>query len=96
MSLDGYSLCQRVGISHRQLNYWVNRDYLFTEGNVRGTGNHHFFSPDEVRIAYDLAALVNAGVTPKVAAKIARGNCPEYQALGKAIMKLAWRGTIAT
>ena len=90
MSVSAIELAQRAGTTHRSLNYWVIRGYLKPDGDVRGTGNHHYFSGAEVRVAYDMAALVNAGVKPEYAAKIARGNCQEYRALHAALRELGW------
>lgn len=90
MSVSAIELAQRAGITHRSLNYWVVRGYLKPDGGVTGTGNHHYFNGAEVRIAYNMAALVNAGVKPEVAAKIARGICDEYRALHTALRDLGW------
>jgi hypothetical protein len=91
MSVGSMDLAQRIGVTHRQLNYWVLKGYLTPDGGVTGTGNQHWFSGTEVRVAYDLAALANAGVKPEIAAKIARRNCAEFIALNVAMNKLMWR-----
>lgn len=92
MSVDAHELCKRIEATHRQLNYWVNRGYLRCDGGIKGTGNHQYFSGSEIAVAYNMAAMVNAGVAPGVAAKVSRGNCPEYQSLLKALTGLLWRG----
>ena len=62
-----------LGISYRQLDFWVRQGYLKpTHGG--GSGVPREWPEEEVRVAEAMARLVAAGFRPAVAAKVARGE----------------------
>lgn len=70
-----------VGVTYRQINYWVTKGYLMpTDGlTERGPGNAAEFTPVEVMVAFWLAHLVReAGMLPSFARPIAVGLATEH------------------
>jgi hypothetical protein len=59
-------------ISERQLGFWVEKGYVKTRGDIRGTGNFREFSEHERRVLVAMAKLVAGGFLPAKAAVIAR------------------------
>lgn len=64
-----------LGITYRQLDYWVRQGYLKPRGGHPGTGFSRAFSDEERRIAVAMARCVRAGFTPVAAARVARAAC---------------------
>jgi DNA-binding transcriptional MerR regulator len=64
----------KAGISFRQLDYWTSRGYLHADNASPGTGNHRYWSGDELRVAITMRRLVDAGLGPATAARVARGE----------------------
>lgn len=61
------------GVSYRQLDYWVRQGYLHPE-HEGGTGKARIWSDDELAVLRRMADLVQHGVLPSFAARIARGE----------------------
>lgn len=61
------------GVTYRQLDYWVRRGWLRLPPSL-GSGVWRQWPEDEICVAKTMARLVNAGITPAVAARIARGE----------------------
>lgn len=59
-------------ISERQLGFWVEKGYVKTRDDVRGTGNFRDFSEHERRVLVAMAKLVAGGFAPSKAAMMAR------------------------
>lgn len=62
------------GVTYRQLDYWCRLDWLNSTDKFPGCGGMRFFPPGEVKIARDMARLVNAGIPPKVARDAVRNG----------------------
>ncbi len=60
-------------ITYRQLQYWISQGWLRPEGSG-GSGNAFIWSDEEVAVARTMGRLVDAGLAPSVAAKVARGH----------------------
>lgn len=57
----------RLGLSYRQLDFWVRKGYLQPVRSGLGRGHDRMFPASEVRVAAEMAALVSAGLSPAVA-----------------------------
>lgn len=73
---------ERIGISYRQADYWVRMRYISvcdvlgrpTDG--LGSGRHRYLLHAEAVVLERMARLVQAGLTPSVAAEAARDALP--------------------
>jgi hypothetical protein len=77
-------VAKAAGITYRQADHWVHRDYIRTTYVARKTGKKvvtrlgdmngrvAMLSPKEESILLLMAALVRAGISPEAAAKVAR------------------------
>lgn len=66
-------LAVRVGITYRQLFYWIEQDYVTCIGNPRpGSGGRTWLSPHEADVVAVMAQLVAAGLRAAKAAGLAR------------------------
>ena len=72
------AIAQIAGISYRQLDFWVRRGYL-RPVHVGGSGTYRQWPDEEVRVAKEMARLVVAGVSPALAARVARGEAPDIR-----------------
>ena len=70
--MNGQDLALRVGVTYRQIDHWTTNGYLVAKVANPGSGNPRDYSPREVRVAEVMAWLVSDGMTPKVAARVAR------------------------
>jgi MerR HTH family regulatory protein len=88
VQVDGMSVCwqhteDELGISYRQLDYWVRRGYLRPERRTArggkyggGQGVSRRWPAAELEIARRMARLTAAGITPERAAVFARESWP--------------------
>lgn len=60
------------GVTYRQLNWWVRQGYLRPANPHPGSGTRRIWSSDELRVGARMAALVAAGLLPRLAAEAAR------------------------
>ncbi len=60
--------------TYRQLDYWVRRGLLRLTEPHPGSGNTRQWSEEEARAATVMARLVDAGLTPEAASKVAHGQ----------------------
>ena len=66
-------LASITGLTYRQLDHWITKGYLRTvEGTRRGYGFQRALSPREVRVLRVMHELVQDGVNPEQAVKMAR------------------------
>lgn len=79
---DGLAVCSRhihgaLGISYRQLDYWIRRGYL-RPAVPRGGGPGHSrqWPAEEIQVALRMSVLVAAGLVPERAASFARSGWP--------------------
>lgn len=63
-------VCDDLGITVRQADYWIRRGYLDVVG--QGSGKTRSISPDEAQVLGVMARLVRAGVRWEDAADLAR------------------------
>jgi len=68
-NLTGYD-----GPTYRQLDHWVRRGYLNPGNANAGTGNYRQWPAGELRIANLMYRLIQAGLTPAAAARVARAG----------------------
>lgn len=66
-------VCKATGATYRQLDHWIRRGWL-TVDHTGGTGNRREWSSHEITIAALMVRLVNAGLRPEAAARVARGD----------------------
>jgi DNA-binding transcriptional MerR regulator len=69
--VSGLSRLLAAGITARQVDHWVRKDYLrpYHEG---GTGNPREWPTRELAIAMLMKRLIDAGFTPAAAHEVAR------------------------
>lgn len=67
-------LPRRLGITYRQLDYWIRSGWLETTEAAPGRGHHRYVTPAEVTVATVMAAFVNAGVELLAAHRAARDD----------------------
>lgn len=70
--MDTTDICHRLGVSYRQIDHWVRRGWLRPDQPIPGSGNPREWTNEELDVARRMAALVNAGISPAVAADAAR------------------------
>jgi DNA-binding transcriptional MerR regulator len=65
-------------ITYRQLDHWVRAEYVRPRQNGHGHGSGHMrvWSIDEVAVCVRMGVLVEVGLTPQAAARIAREGWP--------------------
>ena len=66
------AVCHLTGMTYRQADHWATQGYLRPDEANPGSGAQRSWPPDEVRVAYVMAALVRAGVSPSEAGPAAR------------------------
>lgn len=61
-------------ISYRQLDHWIRLGYVTVRPRPQtaGSGIDRQWEPDEANFVVEMGALVNAGMTPALAAILAR------------------------
>lgn len=67
-------VCDQTGATYRQLDHWCRRGYLHPDGEGLGQGRPRTWPPEEVRVVAVMVRLVAAGISPTVAAEVARGR----------------------
>lgn len=78
---DGLNVCHRhviheLGITYRQLNYWVMQGHLKPEQRAQGSGMPRRWPATEVEVAKRMALLTAAGFAVEKAAVFARKSWP--------------------
>jgi hypothetical protein len=73
--LTTVELADHAGITYRQLNYWCRKGWLDPIGG-QGTGNKAAWPLSEAFVAVRMATLVNIGMSPAMAARMARAAVP--------------------
>jgi MerR HTH family regulatory protein len=63
-----------LGVSPRQLYYWVRCGYLRPENPAPGNGYRLVWPPEELEVARKMGALVDVGCTLPLAHEVARGR----------------------
>jgi DNA-binding transcriptional MerR regulator len=76
---------ERTGASYRQLDYWIKQGWLHPVGGV-GSGNPRDWSEAEVDVAARMVVMVAAGLSPEIAAKVARTEPGAPFNLGRGVM----------
>lgn len=59
--LSTSEVCQEVGITYRQLDYWQRKGYVEADVTASGSGTHRGWSPMNVSLVACIADLVEAG-----------------------------------
>jgi DNA-binding transcriptional MerR regulator len=67
-------VAEQAGVTYRQLDHWVSRGWLHPESVGTGTGHERHWPPREVRQAQDMGRLVQFGIPPELAHRIARAG----------------------
>lgn len=63
---------EALGITYRQLDYWVRQGYLQTTEPPQGSGHRRTFPPSEIAVVKAMAAYTAAGISPLAAHHAAR------------------------
>lgn len=63
-----------AAITYRQLDHWVRRGWLRPDVDNVGSGRRRTFPPAELVVARTMGALTAAGIAPRSAERIARGE----------------------
>ena len=63
-----------AGMTYRQLDHWTRRGYLRADEPTPGSGHRRTWPPREVEVARTMARLVAAGMSPRQASEVARGE----------------------
>jgi hypothetical protein len=79
---EGLTVCWRhveseLGITYRQLNYWVMQGHLRPRQDSRSQGFPRRWPAGELEIARRMARLTNAGLAVERAAAFARESWPK-------------------
>jgi DNA-binding transcriptional MerR regulator len=75
-------LCESLGITSRQLDYWITRGHLDLEATTgRGSGKARRFDENDRVLITTFATLVKAGVRPQSAQVIAEDLIEHGEAL---------------
>lgn len=61
-----------LGVSYRQLDYWIRFGYIEAENPTPGSGRRRVVAPEELLVAERMARLVAGGMAVAVAAIVAR------------------------
>lgn len=61
-------------ITYRQLDHWVRKGWLRPDVDDVGSGYRRTFPPAELDVARVMGALTAAGMTPRAAERVARGE----------------------
>lgn len=64
-------LAEQVGVTYRNLDYWIRQGWLDSHVAARGSGSHRWFTIAQVRHAALMVRLVRAGITPSRASGLA-------------------------
>lgn len=81
-------ILKRYPLSYRQLDSWTTKGYLGEDAKNTGHGRKREYSQKEVETLERMLAFVEAGVTPAVAAAIARGDVEATRKLVEAMEKV--------
>jgi DNA-binding transcriptional MerR regulator len=65
------TLCERAGITYRQLDYWIRNGLIKPVDPTPGHGVPRYFRAPEARIAVTMGHLVAAGMDPRQARPLA-------------------------
>ncbi len=68
-----------LGITYRQLDYWVRCGYLRPANGFSGSGRDREWSLTELEIARRMGRLVAAGISVEKAAAFARDGWPRAE-----------------
>lgn len=71
---DMEKLTADLGLTYRQLDYWVRKGWLQPEHAQCGSGTHRQFDGQELVIARRMSRLVGLGFEPSLAARVARSS----------------------
>jgi hypothetical protein len=82
--LTTVDVAQLVGVTFRQLDYWLRRGWVPAPNPTPGSGNQRVWTRELVRCAAVMAALVRAGLTPDAASELARTDQREIRRPGVA------------
>lgn len=94
---DSDTVLRWAEISRRQLDHWVERGFIKPGTHSgRGFGGVQYdWSMDEAKVVQRMGRLVNAGLPPAMAHKLARGDDKALErllfALKECVTELRWR-----
>ena len=71
MTVTTTDLVAAVGVTYRQVDYWVRAGLLRTARPVEGTGNRRRFHVQEIHVARVVAALYALGADHELARPVA-------------------------
>lgn len=65
-------LADELGVSYRQLDYWIRTEYLGCMRDGIGSGYPRMMTPQECEVARVMVRIMRAGLTPSAASVAAR------------------------
>lgn len=65
-----------VGITYRQLDYWINKGHVRPDEPKPGSGYTRRYSPEEIEIVRKIKANLDCGYALHAAARLAREGKP--------------------
>jgi hypothetical protein len=96
-SIPAQEVARCSGITYRQLDYWTTQGWLRPDerpavtgqrnarGRAAGTGYFRYYSVSEFMVAFRMGELINAGLRPSTAARIARAGIEQTAAVLEAL-----------
>lgn len=75
---ESTQVCEIAGITYRQLDHWLHRNYVTPGRHLTGSGSRRGFTTDEVRHIAIMGRLVRDGIDPQVAAGLASRACHAF------------------
>jgi DNA-binding transcriptional MerR regulator len=67
-------VCEYTGLTYRQLDFWVRRQFLKPARALPGSGTSRVWTSEELKVARKMAVLVEAGLTVEAAERAARNR----------------------
>jgi hypothetical protein len=74
VSVTSQEIVANTTATYRQVNHWVQMEYLRLLRPTQGIGYPHLFADGELQVARVMAVLVKAGLLPSAAHMVARGH----------------------
>ena len=76
--MDTPQVAKRIGVTYRQIDYWVRCGCIRGVTQDPGSGNHREWPAAPIAIADRMARLVQAGMRPPIASGIANRGPGNY------------------
>jgi len=84
-TMKSMDICAKFDITFRQLYYWTTMGYLGNDRKEIGQGRSRDYTTAEVEVLGRMLLLVEAGVRPATASRIAQKNQADWILLHNAL-----------